>query len=148
MITVRDATYDDLDWIHNQLKEFSKFINSKYQMYEDAEYVDSFLRVLMDQHVFLIADILDVGPVGFICGTGSPHPFNPNIDILTELAWWVDEQHRGSRAGLLLLNEFAKVGKAKFNWVVMSLEVGSPVNEKTLIRRGFMPKEKAYLMEV
>lgn len=100
----------------------------------------------IDHHVLLVAES-SAGIIGFVSGMLHQHLFNPNIIVLTETFWWVKEEHRGSRAGLVLLNEFTRIGKMKANWIAFTLEHHSPVNDRCLIKRGYAIKEHTYLLE-
>lgn len=146
MYTIRKAAVSDINYILSQLKEFSEFFDSKYSLY-DEESAPGILEMMINEHVFLLA-FKDDEPVGFISGFVTPHLFNAKIKTLTETFWWVDKKHRGSRAGLILLNEFVKYGKENCHWIFMTLEKNSPVRDETFTRLGFIEKEKNFLLEV
>jgi len=145
-VRVRRAALDDLDWLVQELKAFSEFIQTVHQVY-DPEYALAGMRMMCGQHLVLIAE-QDGERLGFIAGLVGAHPFNPKLRFLTEVFWWVSAQHRRSRAGLLLLNAFIEEGRRSADLIVMSLETNSGVREETLTRRGFRLKERGYLMEV
>jgi hypothetical protein len=88
------------------------------------------------------------GPVGFVSGMLAAHPYNPALTVLTEMFWWVAPEARGSRAGLLLLDAFLAYGERNADWIIFTLEHHSPVNERTLTKRGFHLHERSYLYEV
>lgn len=104
--------------------------------------------MMIDRHVVFIADSKDAKPIGFVGGYSIPHPFNPDIKLLSEMFWWVSEEHRGSRAGLMLLNAFTSYGKEHADWVTMAIEHNSPINERALTKRGYKLQERSYLLEV
>ena len=147
-ITVRAATYEDLDWLCGQLKEFARTYSTEHCLYGSEETVRGRLRFFIDGHVLLIAEREGFGPVGLIGGVVTPHLFNPDIRLLAEMFWWVDEAHRGTRAGLMLLNAFTDWGKTHADWITFSLETHSPVKVETLVKRGFKVKETGFLYEV
>jgi hypothetical protein len=68
--------------------------------------------------------------------------------VLSELFWWVSPEHRGGLAGARLLAHFIDYGEKNADWIQMTLEAGSPVNEHTLTRLGFQLYERSYLKEV
>lgn len=86
--------------------------------------------------------------LGLIGGQLAPHPFNPELLVLTELFWWVDPEHRGGRAGAMLLDAFTAYGEEHAHWILFTLEHESPVNDRCLTKRGFALKERCYLREV
>lgn len=149
---VLPARVDDLPWIVGQLEAFTRYFPSKKSLRGPDKFWADGLRTMIENHVFLIAWRIEsekaIAPVGLIAGTLAPHPFNPDLTMLCESFWWVAPEHRGSRAGLLLLNEWIKIGKEKADWVTIATEAISPVNERCLTRRGFRLFEKSYLLEV
>jgi hypothetical protein len=149
-ISVRRASPHDLDWLLTQLKAFSRFFGSRKPLLEDGDeaYAREVLLGMVTQHLVLVAEKDDGTLVGLIGGYSSPHPFNPKIRLLAETFWWVDEQHRGSRAGLLLLKRFVEIGKTMADWLSCSLEQNSPVSDRVFTRMGFQPRERSYLLEV
>jgi len=147
-IHVRPASTADIPWLLSQLKKFSEFFGSKIPLFEDEAHSTQGLHSMICDHVVFIAEQDGVGSVGFISGWRTQHPFNPKIRWLAETFWWVDEPWRGTRAGLMLLNKFTEWGKQNADWITFGLEENSPINDKTLIKRGFRLHERSYLMEV
>ncbi len=147
-IKVRLASLDDLDWLASQSKLFCEFFGTKRSLFKDEAHTRACLKNTIENHILFVAERTDVGLVGFIGGIVMPHIFNPDITCLIETYWWVAEEYRGTRAGLMLLNEFVEYGKAHTDWVLMTLESGSPVSDRCLLKRGFQLKEQNYLLEV
>lgn len=147
-ITVRPAIVEDLDWLIEQLKSFSRFFGSKIPLYKSEHFAREAMTKMMTDHMVFVAWKEGIGPVGFIAGFVIPHIFNPTIRVLNETFWWVPEEHRGTRAGYLLLKAFIDFGKEHADWILFTLEDNSPVNEVALLNRGFKLKEKSFLMEV
>lgn len=154
MITIRRAERLDLKWLLGQLRDFDVFFGAgRSLMPRDESHATALLQELIAQHVFYVAidggqnDVAGFG-VGFIAGHLAPHAFNPDIRTLTELFWWVEPASRHSRAGSLLLDAYVADGKRRADWVLMTLEHDSPVNDRVLLKRGFRPKERSYLLEV
>jgi hypothetical protein len=85
---------------------------------------------------------------GFIAGFLYPHFFNPDIVTLSELFWWVPEEYRGTRSGLLLFKYFKEFGEERADQVIMTLEEETPVKPEFLTKKGFRVKEHSYLLEV
>jgi hypothetical protein len=145
-VEIRIATTNDLDWALQQLQLFSAFYKTKNPLFGKDEYAKEFLLNLMTNHVFLVAE-QDSLPIGLIAGLLTPHFFNPETKVLAELFWWVQEEHRGGRAGYLLFKEFVEIGKQKADWITVALEADSPVSDEAILKRGFTLKEKNFLME-
>lgn len=145
---IRRATVSDLDWLIPQLKDFSQFFGSSIPLFPSEDFARTALAQMITDHLVLIAEHKTSGPVGFISGYLFPHAFNPQINVLTETFWWVQEDYRSSRAGLMLLEEFTKFGRAHADWITFTLEHHSPVRDETLLKRGYRFSEKSFLMEV
>lgn len=147
-ILIRTADLNDLDAVLIELKKFSDFFQSKHQLFgADEAYNRNLISGFIKDHLFYVAD--HGGQiVGFIMGMVTPHLFNPKIRVLTELFWWIKPEHRGSRAGAMLLKAFTDFGKANCDWVIMTLEEISPVKKESLLKRGFKTKETAFMMEI
>lgn len=146
-VVVRRATANDIDWILKELKEFSAFYNTKKPLFPEVLHAKSVMLSMIDNHVVFVAE-RGTELLGFIGGIVTPHFFNPEIKTLAEMFWWVAKEHRGSRAGLLLLNHFISWGEVTADWITVSLETQSPVREQCLTKRGFRCTDRAYLREV
>lgn len=151
-IRVRPAVDDDARYLGDQLTEFAKFYGTRKSLmperWEDAMRVVE--AIIFDNPCFIAekpAAVFGMERVGFIAGNVAPHPYNPSITVLNELFWWVAPEHRGSRAGMLLLDAFTEYGKAHADWTVMTLEAHSPVRSETLTKRGYRAHETSFLLE-
>jgi N-acetylglutamate synthase-like GNAT family acetyltransferase len=148
MTRIRPADLGDLGWLLKQLRAFDEFFGSKRSLFPDSnEEAVAMLEQLVTTQPFFIAEDFS-GHVGFIAGSLSLHPFNTSIRVLSELFWWVDPRYRGSSAGARLLEYFIAYGKQNADWVVMTLEAKSPVDPRSLLRKGFAHYESSFLMEV
>ncbi len=160
-ITLRAAAAQDMDWLMVQLRAFDQFASYKRSLVEDDAHARLALKHLVENHVCIIAEgstCEHVGDcpggtpclnrLGFIAGYRAPHPFNPKINVLNESFWWVSPEHRKTRAGIMLLDQFTDIGKRLGDWVVMTLEHHSPVADRHLTKRGYVPREQTFLLEV
>jgi hypothetical protein len=145
---IRKATTDDIPAISSELKLFSDTYGTTKSLYKNHEMVSQNLVYYITEHLFYVAVESETDlVVGLINGILIAHPYNQEIKTLVEGFWWVNPAHRNSRAGALLLSAYIEAGKKIADWVIMSLEHDSPVNETTLTKRGFILKEKTYLLE-
>lgn len=148
-VRIRQADENDIAWLLPQLHEFAAFFGSRRSLFPESDERAAVIVQGMLDHPFFIAESRAfAGRLGFIAGTLTPHPYNPDITVLAETFWWVDPAHRGTRAGALLLKHFEDYGRAHADWIVMTLNVETPVKEETLTRRGYRLKERSYLLEV
>lgn len=149
MFSIRKATTSDVDWLLIQLQKFSAFYSEKYPMFPaDEIHAKKQLEYLFNDHYFKIAEDETHKPIGFMAGFKTKSFMNPELNLLTELFWWTDEEHRKTGAGLALLEDFIQEGKDTCHWIVLTLEHNSPVHEKVFLDRGFRVKEKSFLMEI
>jgi len=146
LITIRKAILEDIPWILEELKKFSKFYETKNNLFPSESHASVKLGELIEGHVAFIAEE-EVLKMGFIIGVHNQHFFNPALTVLTEIFWWVKEEYRGTRAGYMLLDNFINYGKVHADWVVMTLEEKSPVKDKILLKKGFHLHERSYLLE-
>jgi len=142
---VRVAESQDIPWIAGELKTFSGEIKSPYPSTDKEAH--TFLQNMLDHHVIFVAEKNGV-PAGVIGGLISPHLYNKDVHILSEIFWWVIPEHRKSRAGLLLLNAFTKFGREVAQIVTISKTNLSPINDRVLNRRGYDFRESTFAMEV
>lgn len=145
---IRKANLLDVPWLLAQLRQFDRFFGAKKSLFpEDPEVATAIVEALVTTQPFFIAADVN-GRTGFIAGALAPHPYNPELLVLSELFWWVSPEYRGGLAGARLLAHFIDYGEANADWIQMTLEAGSPVNEHTLTRLGFQLYERSYLKEV
>ena len=144
---IRDAVYEDIEWIVDYLGKdmlslygIGNFCNIPYLKRE-------FVPNLIDNHVCLVAE--EERPVGCIAGMIVPAPYNPELVVLSELFWWVDEEKRNGLVGARLLHAFDKVGRdIGVDYLSMSLMPSSGVNTDALIKRGYRLTEYALIKGV
>lgn len=157
-LLVRLANISDIEWLKSELKKFDEFSGSKLPLSGGSdEHKNNLLTNLITNHVLLVCDKLTEStglgdpagmPVGLICGMFHRHAFNPEIKVLTEYFWWVQPEYRNTRAGLLLFNEFDRIGKESgCDWVTFSLLPNSPVKKEFLEKKGYNLSEYAFLKE-
>jgi hypothetical protein len=146
LYSVREATLQDKDWLLIELKKFSDFYGTKIPLVGPKTHM--VLENIISNHVLFVCQKGEE-LVGLIGGTLSPHFFNPDLLVLSEFFWWVHEAHRKTRAGIVLFNKFVSYGTEKgADWITMCLTDHSELNIKTLIKRGFVPKEQSFILEV
>lgn len=148
MVEVRKATHDDVPWLLEQITAFEAFAAYKKPLITGNSAAPAVLAGLIDRHVVLIAHEDDIRH-GFIAGFQGSHPLNRTLRVLSEIFWWIAEEHRGhGRAALVLLNEFERMGRETADWVIFTLEHHSPVRDAHITGRGFRLVERAFLLEV
>lgn len=146
--TVRPATVQDIPWLLDELRKFSAFFGTRKPLFpEDEDKALAVVSGLIGSQVFFVSET-EGQRSGFIAGILAPHGFNDEIIQLTEVFWWVSPEYRHTRAAAALYSEFMRVGKEQADWIVMTLEMSSPVNPALFEKRGFRLHERSYLLEV
>jgi len=144
--TIRRAELFDIDWILGELKIFSKAIETKYELYGDEKYSKDGLEMLIKNHIVFIAEC-DSERIGFVAGYFTPHLFNPQIKILSELFWWTVPKYRRKGVGAMLMDEFIMFGEKNAQWIAFSLTWMTKFSDSSLLKRGFKPYENVFLKE-
>lgn len=140
---VRPATGNDLPWLMATLREF--FDWAGYTNFFNEDYTPKFVANLVQSQLVLIAE--EGERMGVIIGVLSPHPYNPDLIQLAELAWYVKPEFRRTTAGAALLTTYMEWGKKHADLVTMCTLTHSPLNPGTLEKRGFVAKETTYVWE-
>lgn len=146
-VRIRRAVPADIPWLVSQLREFAALHPVGARIMGSDSHAEALLAHLMATQFLAVADA-DGTPVGLIAGAVAPHPFNPALTMATELWWWVQPPARHTRAGLALLNAYDEWADSVADLKGMTLEVASPVNPETLLRRGYHLAEYQYVAEV
>jgi GNAT superfamily N-acetyltransferase len=138
---------DDLEWLLKDLKLFAQSLKRKYLIYGDEEYATRQVSWLITDNLFFVAE-RSGAPIGFVAGYYTPHFFNPSLKFLFELFFYVKPEHRGSRAGLMLLKKYIEEGKKNAQWISFSKTTQTQMNSRSLERFGFSEYEQTFLLEV
>ncbi len=118
--------------------------------YSELEFDEPSCRRLFEAYLsnkreFMIILAEKEYPFGMIVGHCASSPFSKD-KITSELAWWVDEEYRGSRDSLLLM-------KAYEDWCV---RVGSKITQMAMLdqstdlekfyrKSGYIPAERSFI---
>ena len=119
--------------------------------YSDLTFSEEQTRAVFEKYLksnkteIVIILSCDPKPMGMIIGACTGLPFSED-KVASELAWWVDEDKRGSRDSLLLF-------KAYQDW---ALRVGSKITQMAMLdgvtnlnnfylKQGYVPAERSYI---
>lgn len=86
----------------------------------------------------------DRKPVGALGALLVGHTYNPEVIVLVELFWYVPEEYRQSRVGLMLLNAFDKKAGECADESTLSLLLESPVRTETIEKKGWLMEELGF----
>jgi GNAT superfamily N-acetyltransferase len=145
-MTVRNAGIDDIPEIIELAKKFHAV--SGYECLEfDCDTVERIVMQSIDQELCPVA-VIDGEVVGFLLGLQFPALLNANIMVGTEIAWWVEPEHRSKPIGVKLLKYIEKQAqskKLKF-WSMMCLEkLNADGLESIYERMGYKKAERTYI---
>lgn len=105
-LQIRKATPFDLPQLLEMLRSYRKQTPLKFLAEADnAVYVTQMLSEIMaGRGVLLVAEKESL--IGMLIAGVHPSCWSPAHLILTEFAWWVEPEHRGSTAGHRLLKRY------------------------------------------
>lgn len=138
-----------MSWMLLELEQFAQFLDTKHSLLPPEESTrEEILLTLMKEHLFLIAEKDGGGRTGLFAGIVVPHILNPSVRVLYELIWWVSLEHRGSSAGLRLLDAALDWAKGKVDWVFWTTQHNTPVADRVFLKRGFKVQQTDFLLEL
>lgn len=143
MYTTRSATPEDTTWIVE--------VAAKDMICNEVGRPDLYNTEQLD---IVVDKIVDEGTgvicwkggerVGMVGGILTPHFLLPTYKLLFEVVWYVDPNHRQTRAAYLLLNGYKKLIDATADEGIFTLLKDSPINDSSLAKLGFNLQEKHY----
>lgn len=140
---IRQAIDCDIPDILRMAADFWK--HTDYSEPFDHAHVANAVQNCMSQG--LVAVIDENGLVGFCAATMFPLLGSIGAMMATELAWWIDPNHRKGRKGLELMRFMESLARERgvkyFNMIAM--ESSSPETaEKIYLRTGYRKAETTY----
>lgn len=146
---VRRATPDDLPWLLAEARAFAASYDVRARgLYPGDAHATRVLLGLLQGQYLAIAEWAHGERLGFLAGVAAPHWLNPDITLAQEILWWVTPTARGTGAGRLLLDDFLAWGRTVGQQITVTVELHEPQVGDVLRRRGFLPRESAWLLEV
>lgn len=122
--------------------------------YKDQEFSEEKCRQIFDKYlssdktelIFILAT--DEKPFGMIIGMKSELPFSKST-VCTELAWWVDEDKRGTKDSILMFKAFEDWGK-RVSGDISAVAMLDEVTDLTVFyqRQGYRSAEKTFIKEI
>lgn len=144
-MTLRLANENDFPEILRMARAFHEV-----SPYRDLEFSEDSCRNVFD--LYLRGDKTDIVIIlsdnsGMLIACANQLPFS-NDKVAMELAWWVDEDKRGSKDSLLMKKAYEawarKIG-AKLTQMAMLDEVTNL--DKFYRKQGYVPAERSYIKE-
>ena len=145
---LRNATPYDIPVILDMLRHYRQATPVPFfEEIDDAEYITNLLTEIMaGKGVALVAEKPHV--VGMLLAVVMPSIWSPRHLLLTELAYWVEPEHRGSSIAYRLLKAYEQIGEQlKMEGRVQNYLISKMVNSPDLRydRFGFRKLEEFWV---
>lgn len=108
---VRSATIKDYDDIKRLMIDFANFnpVEDLHNPKYDYDHVNRVIDHIVKDGIALVCEH-NGAVVGMLLATIQGDLWLPHVKRMTEVAWWVEEQYRGTTAGARLLKFYMGVG--------------------------------------
>lgn len=141
---IRKAKQSDFESILNLAAEF--WLQTDYDEVFERDHTLVMVKMAFDHGLLAVVEINDE-VVGFCAGVKSFILASSKAMIATELAYWVDPQHRGGKNGIALLHfmeELVKEQKIKY-WTMIAMQSSMPEQVGRLYENmGYVRSETGY----
>ena len=148
-MNIRLATIEDAAVLTAMGRDFLQYSEYRNLQVTDEEIQAGIGGVIANEMSF-VAEI-DGQIVGFILGIIGPMWFVQRVRIAVELAWWVDQAHRNTTAGVRLLKAFENhATNMGVQYIAMSdlvVQGDTPV-ARLLGRMGYSVTERMHTKEI
>lgn len=108
---VRNAQIKDYDDIKRLMIDFANFnpLEDLHKPQYDFMHVNTVIDHILKTGIALVVEH-DRRVVGMLLATIQGDLWLPHIKRMTEVAWWVETEYRGTSAGARLLNRYIAIG--------------------------------------
>ena len=144
---IREAAETDLDAIAEMGVKFSAYTAYAQHMNPTKEQLFNAFKTLIEIGKIFVAEI-DGKVVGFIACLVHPSWFSQTTLIAMEMAWWIEEAHRGGVSGIRLVKayeEWAKQMGASFICMSDLMSDGNAGLGNMLERLGYSMTERTHM---
>lgn len=151
MISIRNANRTDIDRICELLKQFadeSPVPELKY--FQNEKYVRSMVGSILLGHGILLVSCNESTVTGLLMAIRQGSIWNPDIKIMSEMAWFVGQEYRHGRSGYKLIKEYIKccndeISQQKIKTFTITKMVSSP--DIDYVRLGFNKLEEDFIWQ-
>jgi GNAT superfamily N-acetyltransferase len=145
-VIIRQATHEDIPRIVEMGRAF--YAASGYEAIAPASIpsIAGLAIVTMEQGVMLVAES-DDRVVGMASLFLEPFTFNPEVTVASELAWWIDPDHRGGTLAVRMLHAIGEACQSKGVKVIRmaALESSPPQVAGLYGRAGYVRSDSHYM---
>lgn len=104
---IRQANKFDMEAIVRMLKAYRDKAPAQFlRNSSNQEHIEKLINNIIAGAGFILLAIKDDDPVGMVIAAQHPNIWNPEVMQVSEIAFWVDEQHRGGNSAHRLLHAY------------------------------------------
>jgi N-acetylglutamate synthase-like GNAT family acetyltransferase len=148
---IREATRYDIDVIVEMMRSYSALSPIKQLRTDHNEYhVRQLITAILVGAGKAWLAYKDNKPVGMLLSYRNGNMWNPNVMMLSELAFWVEPEHRHSTYGYRLLTEYDKYASKQLDSGSIAAYTISKLSNSEFdpSRRGFDWIESTYVKQI
>ena len=144
---IRKAIYADVETLAAMGHRFIEYSAHGGLVSPAEDDLRDSIRRVIDCGVVFVAEIQGE-IVGFIYAAMSTVWFSPMSKVAIELAWWIDESHRGGTSAIRLVHAYESWAKEQGASVITMSDLiinGSPSAGTILARMGYVMSERSHV---
>jgi GNAT superfamily N-acetyltransferase len=104
---IRQANKFDMEAIVRMLKAYRDKAPAQFlRDSSNQEHIEKLINNILAGAGFILLAIKDEDPVGMVVAAQHPNIWNPEVMQVSEIAFWVDEEHRGGKSAHRLLHAY------------------------------------------
>lgn len=104
---IRQANKFDMDSIVRMLKAYRDKAPTQFlRDSSNQEHIEKLINNILAGAGFILLAVKEDEPVGMIIGAQHPNIWNPEVMQVSEIAFWLDEEHRGGKLAHRLLHAY------------------------------------------
>lgn len=104
---IRQANKFDMEAIVRMLKAYRDKAPAQFlRDSSNQEHIEKLINNILAGAGFILLAIKDDDPVGMVIAAQHPNIWNPEVTQVSEIAFWVDEEHRGGKSAHRLLHAY------------------------------------------
>lgn len=138
-----------MDSIVRMLKAYRDKAPAQYlRDSNNQEHIEKLLTNILAGAGFILLAVKDEDPVGMIIAAQHPNIWNPDVTQVSEIAFWLDEEHRGGKLAHRLLHAYIQQceewkQEKRINFFSLSKMVNSP--DLSYEKFGFEKLEETWI---
>ena len=140
---IRIAGLSDIDQVTEMAMKFATTTN--YADFVVESKVKEVVKSMLEKNIMEAIVLINDG-VGLIAGTVIPFTYGHAL-MATEVAWWVDPEHRKTKAGIELLEAFEHWAKTVGCKLITMSCLDNKI-AKYYTKKGYHLTERAYMKEI